>query len=256
MIPYKDDNPQLLVPYATYTIILVNIFCWLIFQGAGYGQIFNDAICKFGLIPLKISKSVAYQSSLCLEMNNSFFLNIFTSMYMHGGWMHIIFNMLFLWVFGGNVEDTMGPFRFFIFYNIVGICASLSHVYSDIASIIPMIGASGAIGGVMGAYLILFPKVRVHIIVPLFIIFWTFRVPAYFMLGYWILLQLFEGFMQINANSSGGIAFWAHIGGFFAGCLLINIMKDKELLCDHEYYGWNKRSKAKEIWDNKKNQQK
>lgn len=253
MIPIKDDNPQINIPYATYCLIFLNIISWLVVQNFGSGSQYEESICKFGLIPY----SLIYEKTLstCLELNQLGYLSILSSMFLHGGWMHILGNLLFLWVFGGNVEDTMGSLRFIFFYILAGITAAIAQIITNIESIVPMIGASGAIGGVMGAYLILFPKVRVHILVPLFIIFWTFRVPAFAMLGYWIILQIFDGLNSFGSNG-GGIAFWAHIGGFLFGAITINLFKDNELLHGHPYYGWKQQKNSSSIWENSNNKQK
>jgi membrane associated rhomboid family serine protease len=253
MIPIKDDNPQINTPYATYLLIFLNIMIWLIVQNFGSGDQYEESICKFGLIPY----SLIYEKALttCLELNQFGYLSILSSMFLHGGWMHILGNLLFLWVFGGNVEDTMGSLRFICFYIFAGIAAGIAQIITNIESIVPMIGASGAIGGVMGAYLILFPKVKVHILVPLFIIFWTFRVPAFAMLGYWIVLQIFDGLNSFGSNG-GGIAFWAHIGGFFFGVITIHLFKDNELLHGHPYHGWKQKNDASSIWENPMNKQK
>ena len=252
MIPIKDDNPQINIPYATYCLIFFNLITWLLIQNLGSGSEYEKSICKFGLIPSVLLEYKTF--STCSELNQFGYMSILSSMFLHGGWMHILGNMLFLWVFGGNVEDTMGSFRFFIFYILAGISAAATQIITNVESIVPMIGASGAIGGVMGAYLILFPKVKVHILVPLLIIFWTFRVPAFVMLGYWIILQLFEGLSSYGSNG-GGVAFWAHIGGFLFGIITIHLFKDEELLHGHPYYGWNQISKTS-IWKNPDNKQK
>ena len=169
--------------------------------------------------------------------------------------MHILGNMLFLWVFGGNVEDSMGSARFLLFYLLSGVGAGAAQIISEPGSGIPMVGASGAIGGVMGGYLVLYPRVKVHILVPIFIIFWTFRVPAWAMLGYWIALQVFQGVVSFG-NAGGGVAFWAHIGGFFMGVLSVYAFKDDELLFDHPYHGWSDPENPASVWDDPENQQK
>ena len=157
-------------------------------------------------------------------------------MFLHGSWMHIIGNMWFLWIFGNNVEDSMGHFRFIVFYLLCGLAAAGLQILADPASGIPMVGASGAIGGVMGAYIMLYPHVRVH----LFAYFTTFAVPAFFMLGYWLILQVLGGVGSMGA-SGGGVAFWAHVGGFVAGALLVLAFKDNELVSRHPHYGWRQR---------------
>ena len=196
MIPIRDDNPQISVPWTTYGLIGCNVIAWFFLQGAGLGGNFETSICEYGLIPANILGNVnSVGRSACDEFTGYGLLNILTTMFMHGGWMHILGNMLFLWIFGGNVEDAMGPIRFLIFYVFCGVAASAAQILSDPSSTVPMVGASGAIGGVMGGYLMIYPRVKVHILVPIFIIFWTFRVPAWAMLGYWIALQFFEGFL-------------------------------------------------------------
>tara|TARA_B110000503_G_C7027628_1_gene362579 strand:- start:138 stop:896 length:759 start_codon:yes stop_codon:yes gene_type:complete len=247
MLPYKDDNPQLIIPYTTYTIIALNLIAWLFFQGAGASENVNAAVCSYGAIPAEVVGSVG-EKQIC--ENNVGALALLTSMFLHGSWMHILGNMLFLWVFGGNVEDAMGPARFAIFYLLTGLSAALAQVFWDTNSSIPMVGASGAIGGVMGAYLLLYPKVKVHIF-AFFILAFPIRVPAYLMLGYWFLLQLIEG---LGANSmTGGTAFWAHAGGFIAGTFFGYLLKDEELLTGHVYYGWNQRAAPESVWDDQQN---
>ena len=153
-----------------------------------------------------------------------------SSMFLHGGWLHLIGNMWFLWVFGNNVEDSMGRARYLAFYLLCGLAAAATQTFVSPASIVPMVGASGAISGVMGAYVILYPRVRVHMLVFLFIFVTRIVVPAYLMLGYWFLLQLLGG---SAAQGEGGVAFWAHVGGFVAGAALISVFKDSELVGRH-----------------------
>ena len=150
-------------------------------------------------------------------------------MFMHGGWLHIIGNMLFLWVFGDNVEDVMGPFRFALFYLLCGLGAATTQILTDPSSLIPMVGASGAIGGVMGAYAILYPRARVHMLIVLVFYITTISIPAVLVLGYWFLLQLVSGLGSLG-HSGGGVAFWAHIGGFVAGILLVFVFRRPDLL--------------------------
>jgi len=159
---------------------------------------------------------------------------------MHGGWFHIIGNMWFLWIFGNNVEDAMGPVRFVIFYLLCGVAAAALQVGANPQSTVPMVGASGAIGGVMGAYVLLYPRVHVQLLIFLGFFVTTIAVPAVFMLGYWFLLQVIGGFGSVGGE--GGVAFWAHVGGFAAGALLVMVFRKPELLHRHPYYGWNKRS--------------
>jgi membrane associated rhomboid family serine protease len=144
---------------------------------------------------------------------------------MHGGWIHVLSNMLFLWIFGDNIEDKLGHFRYLSFYLLCGVIASLSHILTNPSSQVPSIGASGAIAGVMGAYMVLFPKARIRTLLILGIFIQIVRVPAMVMLGYWILIQVLSGFAEIGLRAGGGIAWFAHIGGFIAGFFLIMVMK-------------------------------
>jgi membrane associated rhomboid family serine protease len=154
-----------------------------------------------------------------------------TSMFLHGGWFHLIGNMWFLWVFGNNVEDSMGHVRFLAFYLLCGVAAAATQTFMNPSSPIPMVGASGAISGVMGAYIVLYPRVRVHMLVFLGIFITRIVVPAYLMLGYWFVLQLLGG--GLASEEGGGVAFWAHAGGFLAGAILIHVFRDPELVEKH-----------------------
>jgi membrane associated rhomboid family serine protease len=168
--------------------------------------------------------------------------------------MHIIGNMWFLWVFGDNVEDSMGSVRFLCFYLLSGLAAATAQVVTDPVSTIPMVGASGAIGGVMGAYLMLYPRVQVRMGLILIVIFTTFRIPAFAMLGYWIVVQLLGGFSSFG-SSGGGVAFWAHVGGFGAGAALVWLFKDDELLLNHPHHGWKAQAKAADVWNDPSNRE-
>lgn len=250
MIPYKDDNPQLITPYATYSLVILNIFCWLVVQNSGVEPEFTKSICEYALFSTEFTNENLTNDC---QKNNIGITGIFSSMFLHGSWLHLLGNMLFLWIFGGNVEDSMGSFRFIIFYFISGSIAAFFQIISDLDSIVPMVGASGAIGGVMGAYILLYPRVKVHIFV-FFILAFPLRIPAYVMLGYWFGLQLISGIT--TDSSSGGVAFWAHVGGFLGGAILSVIFKDEELLCGHEYYGWSTRKDPKNIWEIPENKHK
>ena len=160
---------------------------------------------------------------------------------MHGSWMHIIGNMWFLWIFGNNVEDSMGHLRFAVFYLLCGFAAAALQMFANPSAIVPMVGASGAIGGVMGAYILLYPRVTVHMLVILGFFVTTIAVPAFWMLGYWFVVQLLGGITSMGATG-GGVAFWAHIGGFIAGAALIWLFRDPDLLKRHPHHGWSKGS--------------
>ncbi len=203
MFPIRDHNPSERTPYVTWALITINV---LIFLGY-YLTLYQDerALGRFffewGLVP-------AYASPTTFV----------TSMFLHGGLMHLIGNMLFLWVFGDNLEDQMGHLGFLIFYLMAGLLAATAQFVADPTSTIPMVGASGAIAGVMGGYLLLFPKARVDILIILIIIFRIIPVPAYIVLGAWFGLQLLQGSM--TPTDMGGVAYWAHAGGFAAGLLM------------------------------------
>jgi len=247
MFPIRDDNPQLNKPIATYIVISLNVISWVFLQGFGSTESINVSICQFGVIPSDVFSDQMGGVRACPTTNS--WLGLMSSMFIHGGWMHLLGNMWFLWVFGGNIEDSMGPIRFIIFYLLSGLCATAVQVGSDPSSMIPIVGASGAIAGVMGAYIMLFPKVKVHI----FLFIFVFKIPAFAMLGYWAAIQLVGGLTSSSAG--GGVAFWAHVGGFFAGSTLVWVFKDEELLVNHPYRGWNETSDVANIWDDPTNKQ-
>lgn len=236
MIPIRDENPQIKTPIVTYGLIACNVLTWFLIQGYGMGSELNVSICQFGLIPAEVLGLEPSRQLVCPPGGNITFISFVSSMFMHGSWMHILGNMWFLYIFGGNVEDATGSLNFLLFYILSGLAAAGSQILADPVSVIPMVGASGAIGGVMGAYIILYPKVRVQLLIVVYIIT-TFRVPAVAMLGYWFLVQFMGAFT--SSSATGGVAFWAHIGGFVAGLVLIWFFKDEELLARHPHYGWH-----------------
>jgi len=254
MFPIRDDNPQIGTPIATYCLIGLNVLAWFFLQGFGSDEMLRDSVCHYGLIPgdlfLQSGVDSLNGSRVCSAVGG--WSGVLSSMFMHGSWMHIIGNMWFLWIFGDNVEDSMGSLRFAVFYLLCGFAASAAQILSDTASLIPMVGASGAIGGVMGAYIVLFPRVKVHILLILVIIFTTIRVPAIAMLGYWIVLQVLGGVSSMGATG-GGTAFWAHVGGFVAGAALVWVFKDNELLLNHPHFGWRKKQAPADIWNDPNN---
>lgn len=238
MFPYRDDNPTLRTPVVTIAIIAANIAVWLLVEGAGTDPNLTKAVCELGLIPGEFLGTLAPGTAIqmsdaaqCVLGAPGHVWTPLTSMFLHGGWMHLIFNMWFFWVFGNNVEDSMGRVRFLVFYLLCGFAAAAAQMVAQPASAIPMVGASGAIGGVMGGYVLLYPRVRVHLFVFLFVFFTRIVVPAYFMLGYWFLVQLGSGL--VDDGQGGGTAFWAHVGGFVAGMLLIHLFKDQALVDEH-----------------------
>ncbi len=200
--PYKDDNPHILVPVVTYGIIAINTlvffyqFSLVITGGDGEARF----IYAFGLVPA-----------------NFHILTMFTSMFLHGGLAHFIGNMWFLWLFGDNIESALGHVRYALFYILCGLAAGTAQVVVNIESVVPMVGASGAIAGVLGAYLIRYPHARVHVLVFIFFFITTMRVPALVVLGIWFLIQLTNGLGTLGVDTTGGVAWFAHIGGFLAG---------------------------------------
>ncbi len=247
MIPIRDDNPQLRLPLVTYAFIALNVLSWFALQGLGGEPQLSQSICRWGLIPADLLGTLdvgSLQHRLpCRIDGEADWLTLLSSMFSHGSWMHLIGNMWFLWIFGDNVEDSMGSLRFAVFYILCGFGAAAAQILADAASPVPMVGASGAIGGVMGAYIVLYPRVHVH----LFAYFTTFAVPAIFMLGYWVVVQLLGGFSSLG-GAGGGVAFWAHVGGFLAGAILVNLFKDDELLAKHPYHGWKQRRSPSRAW--------
>ena len=200
--PYKDDNPRVLFPFVTFGIITLNVLIflgqfWISGNDPGIGK---SLVYMFGFVPAEFNP-----------------LTIFTSMFMHGGFAHIIGNMWFLYIFGDNVESILGHVKYFIFYLACGIGAALAQFFVEPASQVPMIGASGAVAGVLGAYMIRFPKARVHVLAVIIIFITTFVVPAQIVLGLWFLMQLSGGLGSLGVDTTGGVAWFAHIGGFIIG---------------------------------------
>jgi len=214
MIPLSDENRTRRTPVVSYTLLgaIVLAFLWQLQAG-------NAAVYAFGLIPARLVHGALLPPQL--EWAPAW-ATVFTSMFLHGGWMHLGGNLLYLWIFGDNVEDALGRGRFVAFYLICGVGAALVQTVSETTSMIPMIGASGAISGVLGAYLRLFPHARVRVLVPLFIVFYTIRVPAWVVLGLWFLFQLASSAMI--QPGQGGVAFFAHIGGFLSGLILVGLL--------------------------------
>jgi membrane associated rhomboid family serine protease len=248
MFPLRDDNPHFLTPYVTYAIVAINVLVWVLVQGLGGEPALSKSVCTLGLVPGELLQAVAPGTQVqvgpgvyCVITDTPSWSSVLTHMFMHGGWMHIIGNMWFLWIFGNNVEDSMGHARFALFYVLCGFAAAGLQLLSRPDSGIPMVGASGAIGGVMGAYVLLYPRVNVHMLVWFGFYVTTFAIPAMWMLGYWFLVQLIGGVGSIGAQG-GGVAFWAHVGGFVAGALLVLLFRDPELLARHPYHGWRQGS--------------
>ena len=247
MFPYHDENDTLRTPYVTIVVIGVNALAWIAVQGAGAMLPLAQSVCNFGLIPGELTGAlgpgVGFQMGeglVCVTDAGPQTLNVVTSMFLHGSWMHLLGNMWFLWLFGNNIEDSMTRPRFVAFYLSCGLAAALLQVIADPASGVPMVGASGAISGVMGAYLILFPRVRVFTMIPLGFFLTSVALPAWVMLLYWAFLQFVGGISAIGAEG-GGVAFWAHVGGFVAGVGLIKVFERPDRITAHRAHHWRPR---------------
>jgi membrane associated rhomboid family serine protease len=246
VFPYRDENETQRTPVFTLLIIGACVFVWIFVQGAGSERPLAESVCNLGLIPgeltLQLSPGVGMpmgRGLVCVTDPGRQTTNVLTSMFLHGSWMHLLGNMWFLWLFGNNIEDSMTRTRFVVFYLLCGLAAALLQVFADPASAVPMVGASGAISGVMGAYLVLFPRVRVYTLVPLGFFLTTFALPAWVMLIYWLLLQFLGGFAQ---TGTGGVAFWAHVGGFAAGAAAIKLFVRRDRLARHTSHHWQPRN--------------
>jgi membrane associated rhomboid family serine protease len=218
MIPLKDTTPRRTFPMMTLFLILANagVFAYQLSLSPHAAQ---ALINTYGLVPHKIQLALAGRRYSPAEA----FESLFTCMFLHGGFLHIIGNMLFLWIFGGNVEDRLGSVAYLFFYLLCGIGSGITQVIFSWGSHVPSIGASGAISGVLGAYIIFFPGARILTLVPLIIIWWTFRIPAFIFIGLWFLIQFLSGLSSLDprfAASAGGIAWWAHVGGFLLGSVV------------------------------------
>jgi membrane associated rhomboid family serine protease len=220
MIPLRDKNPTRTVPFVNYLLIAANIVVFMMERGAimgGYPA--SRLVFDWGLVPARFLHAPLEEA-----------VTIFTSLFMHDptGWLHIGGNMLFLYIFGDNVEDRLGHFRYLVFYLACGVSASLCHAFFNASSVTPTLGASGAISGVLAAYLFLYPRARILTLVPLFL-FFTTEIPAFVFIVFWFVIQFFSGTasLRMSTPTSGGTAYFAHIGGFLAGILLLAILKPR-----------------------------
>jgi len=248
MFPYHDENETQRTPVITMAIIGLNVLAWIVVQGAGSDTAVAASVCNLGLIPAELTASVPPgaqfpmgENLVCVTDPGREPLHLLTSMFLHGGWMHLLGNMWFLWLFGNNVEDSTTRPRFLAFYLLSGLAAAGAQIAANPQSTVPMVGASGAISGVMGAYLVLFPRVRVFTLIPLGFYVTTIALPAWGMLIYWMFLQVAGGVTSVFSEQKGGVAFWAHLGGFIAGVVLIKLFERRDRVTRHLSHQWNPR---------------
>jgi membrane associated rhomboid family serine protease len=247
MIPYHDENKTERPAIVTGVLIALNVAAWILVQGAGAERPLIASVCNYGLIAGELTATVPPgvgfemgEGLVCQTDPGRGAVHLLTSMFMHGSWMHLIGNMWFLWLFGNNVEDSMTRSRFIVFYLACGLAAALLQVVTDPESLVPMVGASGAISGVMGAYLVLYPHVRVFTFIPLGFMMTSVALPAWAMLLYWAFIQFVSGVGSIGAEG-GGVAFWAHVGGFLAGVLLVWLFRRPDYVRAHRARHWQPR---------------
>jgi membrane associated rhomboid family serine protease len=248
VFPYHDENTTERTSLVTLSLVAMNVVAWVVVQGAGSDTSLAASVCRYGLIPGELTGQLPAGTRVplgegiaCAIQPGPQAANLVTSMFLHGSWMHLLGNMWFLWLFGNNIEDSMTRLRFIVFYLACGFAAALLQVVVDPGSGIPMVGASGAISGVMGAYLVLYPRVRVFTLVWLGFFITTVALPAWVMLVYWSVIQLLGGFTSIGAEG-GGVAFWAHIGGFVAGLALIKFFARPDRVASHTSHRWQPRN--------------
>jgi membrane associated rhomboid family serine protease len=249
MFPYRDENVTQRTPIVTMAVIAANVCAWVLVQGAGSTTPLLASVCNLGLIPGELTGQLRPGTSFpmgeglaCVTDPGAQASHLLTSMFLHGSWMHLLGNMWFLWIFGNNIEDSMGRVRFLVFYVLCGLAAAFAQVVVSPASGVPMVGASGAISGVMGAYLVLFPQVRVFAMIPFGIMMQSVALPAWSMLVYWFFIQFIGGVTDVaGEGGGGGVAFWAHVGGFVAGVVLIKLFVRRHYLAEHRSQHWRPR---------------
>jgi membrane associated rhomboid family serine protease len=226
MIPIRDDTPRFSTPFVTYFIIALNtvVFLFELSVGGQGHRALNSLMYQFGVVPAHFERVLTAGPASSLP---GLLLPVLTSMFLHASWLHIIGNMWVLWIFGDNIEDYLGHFTYLFFYLVSGFAAAIAHILLNAGSSVPSVGASGAIAGVMGAYFMLYPRARVLVwFPPIFF----FHLPAWLVLGYWFLVQFLSGAatsIAETSQTSGGIAFWAHVGGFVAGLVLIKVLPER-----------------------------
>lgn len=246
MIPLSDELPTIRTPWVTYLLLAVILAVWMFVQGGGLPQ--NElklaaSVCNWGMVPgelthlARVGLAVPLGDGVACVVDREpiNILTPLTMMFLHGGWMHVLGNCLFLWVFGNNIEESMGHMRFLVFYLVCGFAAAAAHLLVAASSPVPTVGASGAISGVLGAYLILYPRVRIKMLFIFIIFFRVFRIPAWLVLLYWFAVQVLSGLpelMRVRSDVSSGVAVWAHVGGFVAGVLLVKVFEDRRLVAE------------------------
>ena len=215
-IPLNDNVRRQTFWVSTLVLIAANL--WVFLYELSLGPQINQLVSLFGIIPARYTTP----RGLATATPASFLISVFASMFLHGGWLHLFGNMLFLFVFVRSVEDRFGHLRFLLIYFLGGFCGAMLHIFVSAGSRVPSIGASGAIAGILGAYFVTFPRARIATLIPLLFFFWRVDIPAVLILGYWFIIQFFTGFqmMEIQSATAGGVAWWAHVGGFIAGMLL------------------------------------
>ncbi|MDP6924264.1 MAG: rhomboid family intramembrane serine protease [Candidatus Scalindua sp.] len=219
MIPIRDRNSSGTFPYVTIGIIIINVFIFL--YELSLGSDLTIFVYQYGVVPVKATHYFQAPDSTLIDT----FFPFLSSTFLHAGFIHLIGNMWFLWIFGDNIEDRLGHIKYLCFYILCGAIASSVHVFFNSESQIPCIGASGAIAAVLGAYMVTFPRARVTTIIPIFIFIQIIELPAVIVLGFWILIQFFSGTASSTASASGGVAWWAHVGGFVSGIILFYIIR-------------------------------
>ena len=237
MIPLSDELPTVRTPWMTYTLLAAMLVVWVFVQGAGFDQqTLVASVCNLGMVPGELTHMAPIGTAVPLGRNLACVvdndpINILTpviSMFLHGGWGHLLGNCLFFWVFGNNIEDSLGSFRFLVFYIVCGLAAAAAHIIAQPASPLPTVGASGAISGILGAYLVLYPRVRVRMLFLFFIV----PIRAWLVLIWWFFWQLVAALPELTngADLTGGVAVWAHVGGFVTGVILVKFFENRHLV--------------------------
>lgn len=231
MIPIRDDIPSRRYPVVTVVLIVINVLAFFYELSLGPEEL-QQFFYAYAVVPVRYFAEGQFDvwGGFHRYEASDLILPIFTAMFLHGGWLHLGGNMLYLWIFGDNVEDRMGHFRFLIFYLLCGVLATAAHVVTNADSHVPSLGASGAISGVLGAYFMLYPGARVVTLLPIWIFLQLIEIPAFFFLAFWFVQQFFYGALSLGVESAqtGGVAWWAHIGGFVSGAALVHVFKRRD----------------------------